>query len=374
MKQTKTADLAAKALFRIVSKTSKFLLPAPAGLLPESYVRSIEENLCFSWLQPHVEKVVPLLPAKVESYAFPDDFPVYFRRQKAFDPLNAFLLRDVIFDPLSGGVWLPDGKHFLGESVGSINRVMLWSNSIHRFWGRGRPAESDRIVVPVWGRNYYHFMLEELPRALHALKVCPDACLVASPRAPGFVHDILRVVLRSHPGAISCNWSQKSRVDRLLLVSAQEHSGFTRTESLQEVVKLLPEGAGSGPGRKLYLSRKLASGRQVENEPEIEMLFKQNGYEAVYLERYPVVDQWKLLNSAAAVAGFSGAGFANAAFCRPGTRVCCIFKRETFIDCFARLAVQRGLGYSYVNYFRDDGSEWDPRWLVETVTNKQRLP
>jgi capsular polysaccharide biosynthesis protein len=243
---------------------------------------------------------------------------------------------------------LPDGQHFLGESFGSVRRVMYASFYRHRFWGDGERIKSGQVFVTLCGHNYYHVMMEELPRALVALSLVPDACLVIYAKAPGFVHAIAEQVLQAHPGCTLRKLNRKSRVERLLLVSAQEHSGFTREELMHKVRSLFVEDPGSPAEKKLYLSRRWATDRVVENEDEIERLFRQNGFEVVYLERLALVQQWKLLNSARMVAGFSGAGMSNVLFCRPGTRVCCLFRPGDFIDCFARISMNGKHRYSYV--------------------------
>jgi len=347
MNLARLSELAVKAWFRAVSNASIALLPGPAGSFPQSYIRSIEEELYHPWLSAHVEKVFPLFPAKVENYNFPENFPIFFRRQKAFDALNAFLLRDVVLDPLSGGIWLPGAQHFLGESFGSVRRVMYGSRCRHRFWGGGERIRSGQVLVTLCGTNYYHVMMEELPRALVALSLVPDACLVISPGAPAFLHSIAERVLEAHPRCTLRKMSQKSRVDRLLLVPAHEHSGFTRSEQIARVRGLFPGNSEAPADKKLYLSRRWTTDRAVSNEDEIERLFRQHGFEIVYLERISLVEQWKLLNSARMVIGFSGAGMTNVLFCRPGTRVCCLFRPGDFIDCFARISVHSGHRYSY---------------------------
>jgi hypothetical protein len=348
MNFSKLPEIAVKAWFRTVTNASIAVLPPPAGTFPQSYIRSIEELLYCRWLASHVDKVFPVLPAKVENYDYPDSFPTIFRRQKAYDALNAFLLKDVVFDPLSGGIWLPGGQHFLGESFGSVRRVMFASYYRHRFWGEGERIRSDQVFVPLCGHNYYHVMMEELPRALVALSLVPDACLVVSPEGPAFLQSIAERVLETHPRCTLRRLSRKSRMERLLLVPAHEHSGFTRSEQIAKVRGLFPGNMDAPADKKLYLSRRWASDRAVSNEDEIERLFRQNGFEIVYLERVALVDQWKLLNSARMVTGFSGAGMTNVMFCRPGTRICCIFRPGDFIDCFARISVQSGHRYSYV--------------------------
>ena len=338
--------------------------------MPGSYVRSIEENLANPWMGRHVKEMFPIYPAKVEKYPFPEDFPLSFRREKAFDALNAFLLRDVVLDPLSGGVWLPDRRYFLGESIGSLSRTMTWSRSNHRFWGDGKPDETDRILVPFWGKNYYHFMLEELPRALIAMDLFPDASLAVAAEAPKFVHAVKEQVLQMYPRGASAVFDGKVRAKRLCLVPAQEHSGFTRFELLEKVRKLLPPETGIKPDKKLYLSRKHTAGRAVQNEGQIEQLFQKKGFEVVYLERLSVLEQWKLLNSAGAVTGFSGAGFANSLFCRPGTRVCHIFTQGGFIDCFARMNLQYGHEYSQFMIRESVPREMEAELIVGTVLKK----
>jgi capsular polysaccharide biosynthesis protein len=73
--------------------------------------------------------------------------------------------------------------------------------------------------------------------------------------------------------------------------------------------------------RKLYISRSDASKRRVLNEGEIASLLAKHGFETIALRDLDFRSQAELFDQADVVVGAHGAGLANVAFCRPGTKV-----------------------------------------------------
>lgn len=75
----------------------------------------------------------------------------------------------------------------------------------------------------------------------------------------------------------------------------------------------------TGPAR-IYVSRRFAPKRRLVQEPEIEALFESLGFQIVYPEHTPLVDQIRLFASASCVAGTVGSGLYNVVYSRPGTQ------------------------------------------------------
>ncbi len=65
---------------------------------------------------------------------------------------------------------------------------------------------------------------------------------------------------------------------------------------------------------KIYISRKHAHLRSITNESTVEELFRKNGFQIVYMEKIPFVNQIATISHAKTIAGFTGSGLHNTIF------------------------------------------------------------
>jgi capsular polysaccharide biosynthesis protein len=109
---------------------------------------------------------------------------------------------------------------------------------------------------------------------------------------------------------------------------------------------LTPEEASARPTRRLYVSRRDATGRRVVNEGALVERLAEEGFEEVTLSGMGVAEQARLFASAKAVVAPHGAGLANLVFCRQGARVVEIFARTYGTPAFWLVADGRRLQYA----------------------------
>ena len=72
---------------------------------------------------------------------------------------------------------------------------------------------------------------------------------------------------------------------------------------------------------RIYVSRRLASGRKFINENEVIEFLARLGFITIDGELLSVAEKISLFSSAKVVVGICGAGLTNLAFCQPGTKV-----------------------------------------------------
>ena len=87
------------------------------------------------------------------------------------------------------------------------------------------------------------------------------------------------------------------------------------------------------PDHRLYISRKNATGRVVENESELMEFLTKKGFQTVYLENKSVEEQSRLFDAASVVISSHGAGLSNIAFCQKGTTVIELY-RDHMAPCY----------------------------------------
>jgi capsular polysaccharide biosynthesis protein len=205
-------------------------------------------------------------------------------------------------------------------------------------------------LVSDWScRNFAHFLLDGLGR----LAVFLDA---------GFsLDDVDHVYCPSPPTATAARLFERFDIPRAKRVWATSQTAL-RAERLfvpslpalaraypPWLARFLRRVAGvehGGPSsRRLYVSRR-GYGRHAVSERDVEALLAAHGFE-IY-DASDIRSQPEDLDQAEMVVGAHGAGLANIAFCRPGTRVVEIVPSDNAYPYYFSLAVAAGLDYGYI--------------------------
>jgi capsular polysaccharide biosynthesis protein len=101
-------------------------------------------------------------------------------------------------------------------------------------------------------------------------------------------------------------------------------------------------------GRRIYLSRARAKTRRIANEAEFLAAIEPKGFERVFLEDYPFLEQVRIMQEAAVVVAPHGAANASLVFANPQTVFVEMFSPRYVNVCYWSLANQVGIRYGYV--------------------------
>ncbi len=262
-------------------------------------------------------------PARIAGGPIPAVFDTASRAEHP-DFVLAYLSEGRI---LTGDGWLftRDGRLIL-ESLADPSFVTKRQLDSRWLWPRvTESVEACLLAYPHWARdNYYHFLLEFIPRLTLALSELE--------RSDGDSHTRFRVLLPSEPTAWM--WEllelagvprdrclvtdgRQLRVGQVLFASRLGQPMSTPLWAIEWLRRLFIPGYGAGPTKpckRLYLSRRKASKRRVVNEEEVEKVLQMFGFQTVMLEDFTVAQQVELFGQAEAVVGPHGAGFANIVF------------------------------------------------------------
>lgn len=74
-------------------------------------------------------------------------------------------------------------------------------------------------------------------------------------------------------------------------------------------------------GKKIYISRKKTTDRKWKDEDLLEKLMIENGYENVFMEDVPFLDQVKMIQEASNIVCLYGSALVNCSLCGSGTRI-----------------------------------------------------
>lgn len=343
----------ARARLKTLNRVREALLGPMGGTVADTGIRTIDESCFEPAVAAHVLERAPLCDATVARWDFPAAFPPQFRRSKAFDARALYRLADVCVSPATGLAWLPEGR-ILEESVGALRRVVGWGDLLHEPLLATPPLAGAEPVVTCAPTNFYHFLAEALPGYLAAREHDPTVRLLLPSATPGYVDTLLAEL---PGGARVVRADGPVQVPELLLPAVDPFSGFVHPD----IPALLRRTFAhllvtSAPRPAIYVSRRRAARRALSGEDELEERLVARGFQVVFAEDLTLPEQIRLFASARAVVAPHGAGLTNLLWAdRPGL-VVEIHPLGTFNDCYARLALDRGLDYRYADAETSDAS------------------
>ena len=197
--------------------------------------------------------------------------------------------------------------------------------------------------------NYYHWLIDSLPRLL-ALRTLYPGMKLMLPRAsalqpiPEFISS--SATLMGFANQISLNPRQIMSAQSVILPSLTATSLTQRPELVRQVreeliAALCPEEVR--PFRRVYAARDQGYPRNLLNEAAVEEWLVQEGFEKVYFEHMTLLEQVRLMRETDVLLGVHGAGMTNLIFLPDTSRTIEIHNKEYGDPCYLRLASCLGL-------------------------------
>jgi hypothetical protein len=228
----------------------------------------------------------------------------------------------------------PQSQTIAGICLQRGNRVLV--NLRHRIT---RPLDTAVYFGSVSPGNWFHWVVDNLPALyvanlsgaipanapllvpveamqredwLTALRAIDES----RPIIPASDSDIFEVRTLYWPDSLTDRgpYSREPGVRPL----ATHREGFEKFR--ETLVTRLVKDTGKKPWRKIFLARSELARRSYNQSASIEIAQKR-GYEPVYLENMDLVNSAQFFHEASHIVGPHGAGWANAIFCRPGTKL-----------------------------------------------------
>ena len=223
-------------------------------------------------------------------------------------------LSDVTFTPSLG--YLGYGGRRILESAHPDDRALwAWDSSrlIHP-----KIQDSGPLTAMNPSQNYYHFLLEDLPR-LVILKKHADVKTIymRPPSASSIVTEACHTLgLTVKTVAFPVTFPVLHFVAPLGELFQPSALAAVLTNSL------FPSSPGNEdrPKKKIFVSRRFSS-RSLPYELAIERWLERVGYEILFLEQMSLAEQYRFFSAAKTVVGIHGAGLSNMVFMPPGGTV-----------------------------------------------------
>lgn len=204
-------------------------------------------------------------------------------------------------------------------------------------------------ITDTWSRNYFHWILECLPRLLALQAKGINAPLLIPEHIYGAPY-VRESLVDFQVEVITFNFRQTVKVDSLYLVSHDAPCAFD-PEYIRNVIFKYQEIDSpnfKSASRRIYISRKDAGKRKVENENELLPILSKYGFEILQMELLSFKEQRELMRETKVLLSIHGAGLANLIFMPENAKVIELHPDvERYNSCFYHLAAALNRDYFY---------------------------
>lgn len=287
------------------------------------------------------------------------------------DPVFLFSVSNAYVSPF--GAVFKNGK-VIHESIYKYSaekgRNAFFSFCKKIITGKAKKINADCIVIHhSWYQNYYHWMIEIMPRLFLMRNELSGKKLVIHEQLSKFHRDTLSkfnltdIVFAADDELAKCRTvaftsfpnyyvnqpltleSENANVIELNINYAvmREMTQWFKTNNA-----LIKANTYSG-SKNIYISRKKAGHRKILNEPALEQFLSGKGFTKIFLEDLTFDQQVELLHNSAIVVGIHGAGLTNILFMQAGAHVINLISDRHHEFCYLSIAGVAKVNYSHVN-------------------------
>ena len=245
----------------------------------------------------------------------------------------------------SGLVITSDNRVLEGVSCLNFNSDLPTNPLCLRYLPKpSRVSRSAVLVTCTMPYNYYHWIMEALPRLGGYASAGVTAEFVYAPIQKKFQNETLRLLGFPTAKIIRATRNGHTAFDQLAIATSNPSCTSRTIDFLYNA--FASHGSVSQPKKmRVYISRRNRGKRVITNDDEVFKELQPLGFQRFDLEAMSVSEQIKLFHDAECVVGPHGAGLVNIAFCRQGTKVIEINTPYRTSTCFYDIAHYRGLRY-----------------------------
>lgn len=211
-------------------------------------------------------------------------------------------------------------------------------------------AAQTATAATQWPDVYFHWMIDIIPR-IHLLRLAgiePEYLLINRQRTSFQAESIAALSLdRTKLLEVEDNWKFHLR-SRYLIVPSLPCILDAPRRWICHFLRSTFQPRDSNRRKRLYVTRRTALGRRVENEADVLRYLTEKGFEVVDPSAMTIADQAALFASADVIVAPHGAALTNLTFCKPGTAAIDIFSPRYVNPCYWILSEEMRLRYGYL--------------------------
>jgi capsular polysaccharide biosynthesis protein len=254
------------------------------------------------------------------------------------------------------GCRLATGGGVVVTGDGALVMESLWDEEHYRREFLDRPVRLPRparlrgehaSLISLWYANYYHWMLDALPRLASLEAAGMDRVPLVVPRPLSRFQRESLALLGVTDNRLTPFAREHIAPHTLIWAPAPAHIGHATPEVVAWLRRRLGQGRNEGR-RRLYVAR--AGARRVVNDAQVTEVVRRHGFEVIRPERMALREQIRAFGSAEAVVAPHGAGLTNIVFSRR-LAVLELVAPAYRNPCFERLA--RAAGHEHLRLVAD---------------------
>lgn len=321
---------------------------------------SLVNYFCNSLPKWEVSKYVEVLPQQSYTYELPanfSDLPAHFVCQYEQDliipPQRIFYLTGVfavwqgmVFKNLR--VFMPSlqtpelGQYFKGPLL-----LKQWYGTKIHLKQKSGVAIAHSQYAP---ENYYHWILDTLPRLLLLREYHPNIELIVLDQGYEFTRATMTAM--GFNNIIPVSKEQVLKIDNLILPELLSPSGHVNPKLVRLVRDELVQKLGNPDvvasaihTRRIYVSRAQQRGRRVANQEALDILLDEYGFETIHFEGLGLAEQIALMQETAVLLSVHGANLVNLIFLPPQSKVIELISQTLHNPAYWRLSAVFHLQY-----------------------------
>lgn len=210
---------------------------------------------------------------------------------------------------------------------------------------KGRLRRANRAMLLGGSRNYYHWLIDHLPR-LALFDPGLDRQLIVNSNLAPFQRDSLAHLGFDEDRLLQIDVDEWLAVEDLIVPSMLTKSSLMHPAEMVWLRSRFLGGIPTSAGpKRIFISRRAANHRQLVDEEPLLDLLRRRGVAILQTEGMSVVDQAALFAAAEVIVAVHGAGLANLVFASPGARIIEIDAEGSQRSFFPVMAAMNDLHY-----------------------------
>ena len=323
--------------------------------------------------QLFLDEVKPNLDFEIVMKFSNNSFIEHFNKVNNFTEGHAFESRFLIdatnvkIDTKSGLVF--DQKSIVVSESSSwpADRILLGSPYVPTV-SASALEQSNSIYLILPSNGFYHWLIEDLPPFLYALRNSHGPTQVFYYYdAPSYVLDFIRelpIQAIATPRGV--------HVNKIRFVTRGPDTGWPLKEDVLELRNFFAASLQSViSAKKIYISR-LRTTRSPKFEKGLVEILEREGWKILHLEELSVKEQIIEFSSSSIVCGVHGAGLSGIAWMNSNTKVIELSPSGRHVPCFSRLSSLIGSKHELI-VFDESKNDLDPLQVFEKINSKSNL-
>ena len=286
---------------------------------------------------PPVPAFTPALPQNVAQ--LPVELAAYFREEISLPAIRLFTLRQV---SVSWHAVVFKGLRMFLPALAHPREIKHYDDTYLLQQWTGKPVHSPADGRPLvlvhnqWtSTNYYHWMVDSLPRLLLLQSNYAHCRLLMPAPVPAYVRDSAAMLgftelLLLQRGATLTG--ADLLIPEHVAPPGYQHPALLRRIQQQLIEAVYLDTTPPRPFRKVYVSRRSQRVRRLVNEDDIRELLAQYGFEIREFEGLTVEQQVRLMTETKTFVTLHGAGLTNMLFLPAGAQVAELLNADKIVE------------------------------------------